>query len=39
MDSFLVQFENLKKTIEENDVESMKDIMRTSTKRRKYFEG
>lgn len=38
MDSFLVQFENLKKTIEENDVESMKDIMRTSTKRRKYFD-
>ena len=38
MDSFLVQFENLKKTIENNDVESMKDIMRISTKRRKYFD-
>ena len=38
MDSFLVQFENLKKTIENNDVESMKNIMRTSTKRRKYFD-
>ena len=38
MDLFLVQFNNLKKTIEENDVESMKEIMKISTIRRKYFD-
>ena len=38
MNLFLKQFEELKKTIENDDIESMKEIMKTSTTRRKYFD-
>ncbi len=38
MDLFLNQFQKLKETIENEDVESMKNIMRTSTIRRSYFD-
>ena len=38
MDLFLNQFKELKETIENEDVEKMKSIMRTSTIRRSYFD-
>lgn len=38
MDLFLTQFNKLKETIENEDVEQMKDIMKTSTIRRSYFD-
>lgn len=38
MDLFLNQFNALKETIENDDVEKMKDIMRLSTKNRSYFD-
>lgn len=38
MDLFLNQFKELKETIENEDVERMKSIMRTSTIRRSYFD-
>lgn len=38
MDLFLEQFNILKETIETEDVEKMKDIMRLSTLRRSYFD-
>lgn len=37
MDLFINEFNKLKQTIKDEDVESMKDLMRLSTKRRKYF--
>lgn len=37
MDLFTNEFNKLKQTIKDEDVESMKDLMRLSTKRRKYF--
>ena len=37
MDFFINEFNKLKQTIKDEDVESMKDLMRLSTKRRKYF--
>ncbi len=38
MDIFLEQFKKLKETIETENVEEMKNIMRLSTKRRSYFD-
>ncbi len=38
MDLFLTQFNNLKETIENDDIEKMKDIMRLSTLNRSYFD-
>ena len=38
MDLFMKQFNTLKETIENDDVEKMKDIMRLSTKNRSYFD-
>lgn len=38
MDLFLKQFTKLKETIENDDVEEMKNIMRVSTKNREYFD-
>ena len=38
MDLFINRFNILKKTIEEENVEEMKEIMKLSTKRRKYFD-
>lgn len=38
MDLFLKQFTKLKETIENDDVEEMKSIMRVSTKNREYFD-
>lgn len=38
MDLFLKQFTKLKETIENDDVEGMKEIMRVSTKNRSYFD-
>jgi prephenate dehydrogenase len=38
MDLFLEQFNKLKQTIEEEDVEKMKEIMRLSTLNRSYFD-
>ena len=38
MDLFINKFNILKKTIEEENVEEMKEIMKLSTKRRKYFD-
>ncbi len=38
MDLFLEQFNNLKETIENEDQEKMKDIMRLSSLRRSYFD-
>ncbi len=37
MDLFINEFNKLKQTIKDEDVESMKVLMRLSTKRRKYF--
>ena len=37
MDLFINEFNKLKQTIKDEDVESMKDLMRLSTKIRKYF--
>ena len=37
MDLFIREFEKLRDAIESNDVETMKDMMRLSTKRRSYF--
>lgn len=37
MDLFINEFNKLKQTIKDENVESMKDLMRLSTKRRKYF--
>lgn len=37
MDLFINEFNKLRQTIKDEDVESMKDLMRLSTKRRKYF--
>lgn len=37
MDLFINEFNKLKQTIKDEDVESMKDLMKLSTKRRKYF--
>ena len=37
MDLFIREFEKLRGAIESNDVETMKDMMRLSTKRRSYF--
>ena len=38
MDLFLKQFTKLKETIENDDVEAMKNIMRVSTRNRSYFD-
>ena len=38
MELFLSQFIKLKESIENEDIEQMKDIMRTSTIRRSYFD-
>ena len=38
MCEFEEQFQKLKQTIENEDIETMKDIMRLSTKRRSYFD-
>ena len=38
MDLFLEQFNELKESIKNDDIEKMKDIMRLSTTRRKYFD-
>ena len=38
MDLFLKQFKELRDALAKEDSESMKDIMRLSTKRRKYFD-
>lgn len=38
MELFLSQFNKLKESIENEDIEQMKDIMRTSTIRRSYFD-
>ena len=38
MDLFLKQFTKLKETIENDDVETMKEIMRVSTRNRSYFD-
>jgi prephenate dehydrogenase len=38
MDLFLEQFNKLKQTIEEENVEKMKEIMRLSTLNRSYFD-
>ena len=38
MDLFIEKFSILKKTIEDENVEEMKEIMKLSTKRRKYFD-
>ena len=38
MNEFEVQFQKLKETIENEDIETMKDIMRLSTIRRSYFD-
>lgn len=38
MDLFLKQFNKLKETIKNDDVEAMKEIMRVSTKNRSYFD-
>lgn len=38
MELFLKQFNKLKETIENDDVEAMKEIMRVSTKNRSYFD-
>lgn len=38
MDLFINQFKQLRDTIEHNDPETMKDIMRLSTERRSYFD-
>ena len=35
---FLEQFNKLKRTIEDENIEDMKDIMRLSTTRRSYFD-
>ena len=37
MDLFIREFKKLRGAIESNDVETMKDMMRLSTKRRSYF--
>ena len=37
MDLFIREFEKLRGAIESDDVETMKDMMRLSTKRRSYF--
>ena len=38
MDLFLDKFNSLKTSIENNDINAMKEIMRVSTKRREYFD-
>ena len=38
MDLFLKQFNKLKETIKNDDVEAMKEIMRVYTKNRSYFD-
>ena len=38
MELFLEQFNKLKRTIEDENIEDMKDIMRLSTTRRSYFD-
>ena len=38
MDLFLTQFNKLKQTIEQEDIDQMKEMMKTSTLRRSYFD-
>ena len=38
MDLFIEKFKELKSSIEESDTEKIKSIMRTSTKRRQFFD-
>ena len=38
MDLFLTQFNKLKQTIEQEDIDQMKQMMKTSTLRRSYFD-
>ena len=38
MDLFIDKFKELRDSIQDSDTEKIKEIMRTSTKRRKYFD-
>ena len=38
MDLFIEKFKELKSSIENEDIDKMKSIMRTSTKRRAFFD-